>query len=88
MPSTSRKAYSRGFILTEQEFRRIHDIANTQIKKALIDKPYHIEFGLIYKNGVVNWRSDFESIFSEENIESSAVQSVSTHCFKEQSATQ
>jgi hypothetical protein len=81
MSSTSRKAYSHGFFLAEQELRRIHDIANTQMKKALIDKPYYIEFGLIYKNGVVEWRSDFESIFSEENIQSSSVQSIKMHCF-------
>jgi hypothetical protein len=43
MTSTSRKVYAHGFILTEQEFRRIHDIAKTQMEKALIDKPYNIE---------------------------------------------
>lgn len=59
------KAFYTGFLLTEQELRRIYDTMTQQISQVTRTITHHFE--LKYKNGVVAEKSSIDEVFSESN---------------------
>lgn len=63
MKTEMRKPFTHGFVLTEQELRRIHDIMVQQMKDNKKDD-FSSLFGIKYKNGVRAEKALFDEIFS------------------------
>lgn len=68
----SSKSYNHGFILKEQDLRRLVDLINDQFKKISIDLPEY-EFIIKYKNGAVANTPDIEEVLKQENEGSASV---------------
>jgi hypothetical protein len=74
MKTENTKDYSTGFVLTEQELRRIHNSLIEQFEKKFssatdIKGIYEIK----YKNGSVSNPNSLDAIFNQENIGSSGI---------------
>lgn len=61
------KGFKHGFVLTEQEFRRINDIIKDQFFKLNTDSSPLFTYILRYKNGVIEESENLDHIFSEDN---------------------
>jgi len=83
MRTEARRKYSCGFVLTEQELRRIHDVADQQMKRALPATPYLTEYELKFRNGAIAEPKSLDEVFEAENWGSTAVTRVSIS-FREQ----
>ena len=66
MRTELRKPFRHGFILTEQELRRIHDIMVGQMGNNRSDE-FNSVFELRYKNGIRAQKASLEEIISENN---------------------
>jgi hypothetical protein len=66
MKTEIRKPFTHGFVLTEQELRRIHDTMAQQMKNYKKDDFSSI-FELTYKNGVRAEKASLEEIISDNN---------------------
>ncbi len=66
MRTELRKPFRHGFILTEQELRRIHDIMVGQMEHNRSDE-FNSVFELRYKNGIRAQKASLEEIISENN---------------------
>jgi hypothetical protein len=74
MKTEKTKSYNAGFVLTEYELRKIHDLLIEQFQKKFtsltdITERYEIK----YKNGSVSEPNSLDAIFSQENIGSLAI---------------
>lgn len=67
MRTESRKAFRNGFLLTEQEFRRMHDSMTQQIKKVVGQDNFSTAFELKFRNGAIAETSLLDDVFSQEN---------------------
>jgi hypothetical protein len=76
MRTVSTRLYTCGFELNEQELRRIHDVANQQMKRALAEKEYEAIYEVRYQNGAIAEPRKLDGLFDEENWGSSAIRSV------------
>jgi hypothetical protein len=63
----SNKTYKQGFILTEQEFRRIIDIISEQLKKSVKKEEPKLNYLVKFENGVIAKTESLEEIFNLEN---------------------
>ena len=68
----SSKTYNHGFILKEQDLRRLIDLMNEQFKK-ISNEPIEYSFQIKYKNGAVATTDEFETIIKQENEGSSSI---------------
>lgn len=68
----SSKSYKHGFILKEQDLRRIIDLMNEQFKK-LSTEVIEYNFVLKYKNGAVANTNDIESVLKQDNEGSASI---------------
>jgi hypothetical protein len=66
MPTEARKTFQHGFVLDEQELRRIVDTADEQVRKVFGDKP-RIRLDAKFLNGTVTGCSSVEELLSLEN---------------------
>jgi hypothetical protein len=66
MSTELRRPFSHGFLLTEQELRRIFDIMLQQMKRITTANVVDV-FELKYKNGVVAEKATLDEIISENN---------------------
>src|SRR4051794_12491979 len=73
------RRFTSGFELNEQELRRIHDVCDQQMKRALPNGDYHSLFSVQFKNGAISDFVDFNQVFEGENWGSTAVVSVGLH---------
>jgi len=65
--SSVRKSFKYGFVLNEQELRRIYDIMTTQMKEIDPGENYQKTFDITYKNSVSEKKTTIEDIFNEDN---------------------
>lgn len=68
----SNKTYNHGFILKEQDLRRLIDLMNEQFKKISNDLVEY-SFQIKYKNGAVATTDEFETIIKQDNEGSSSI---------------
>lgn len=80
MRTEARRRYSRGFVLNEQELRRIHDVVDQQMKRAVADTPYETSYEVRYRNGAIAEPTKIDEIFDQENWGSAAIRVVSLTC--------
>jgi hypothetical protein len=71
MKVESRRSYKCGFVLTEQELRRLVDLVTEQFSKLPIGQPANVEYQIKYKNGVIADTTSLEDILTQENAGSS-----------------
>ena len=72
MQVESGKVYLQGFVLKEQDLRRLHELIHDQLKKIgteLIVFTYNVK----YENGALAQLSDFEELFKMENSGSAGI---------------
>lgn len=72
----STKSFQHGFVLNEQEIRRLNDLIVEQIKKEL-DEKVGKSYSVIYKNGVVGQSNNLDDVLKEENSGSAKIISIS-----------
>ena len=63
----SDKSFYHGFILSEQEFRRIIDTIVQQLKKSINETEPLLSYELKFENGVIAKTTSIDEIFSVEN---------------------
>lgn len=80
MRTEARRKYSRGFVLNEQELRRIHDVVDQQMKRLLSDTSYETSYEVRYRNGAIAEPTKLDEIFGQENWGSAAIRLVSLTC--------
>jgi hypothetical protein len=68
----SSKTYSHGFLLKEQDIRRIVNLINEQFSK-ISDEKVEFKFTLQYSNGAVANTDNVESVLKQENEGSSSI---------------
>jgi hypothetical protein len=68
MLTEARKTYRHGFVLTEQELRRLVDTAIQQVQKAIQPNAPTVRLEVKYRNGTVTECSTIEELLSLENI--------------------
>lgn len=76
MRTEARRKYSCGFELTEQELRRIHDVADQQMKRILTDGKYETAYEVRYQNGAIAEPKTLDEIFEQENWGSASIRLV------------
>src|ERR1700677_1631044 len=64
----SRKTFHHGYLLNEQELRRIVDTATQQIRKANPNGGINTFFVLKFKNGTLTRSNSVEDVLSLENL--------------------
>ena len=74
MKTENQKSYNTGFVLTELELRRIHELISEQFQRQLgptvnIKMSYEIR----YRNGSISEPNSLDTIMTQENIGSSAI---------------
>src|SRR2546421_4538514 len=67
MRTEIRKPFSHGFVLTEQELRRIYDTMLQQIERITKQDTVVTTFELKFKNEVVAEKASLDEIISENN---------------------
>lgn len=77
MRTEAKRTYSSGFALTEQELRRIHDVADQQMKRVLPESAYETVYELRYSNGAISEFHKLDEVFQQENWGSAAIRLVS-----------
>jgi len=74
MRSEANKSFTHGFVLSEQELRRIHDIMYQQMKTATTpDDEIVSSFEIKYQNGVISNPESLDEIVAQENFGSTAI---------------
>lgn len=68
----STKSYKHGFVLKEQDLRRLVELMNEQFKKNS-DKEVEYKYTIKYKNGAVANTPDLESVLKQENDGSASI---------------
>ena len=69
----SSKAYYSGFVITEQDLRRLQTIAEDQFKKIHPNEKPAISFQINYDNGAVAETTSIEDVLQEENTGSTRI---------------
>lgn len=85
MKTELRKPFTHGFVLTEQELRRIYDTMVQQMK-SIRKEDFSSFFELRYKNGVRAEKASLEEIISDNNIGIWEIQELKMTLFKKSSA--
>ena len=80
MRTEARRRYSSGFVLNEQELRRIHDVVDQQMQRALPNGTYETLYEVRYKNGAIAEPKTLDEILDQENWGSAAIRLVSLTC--------
>ena len=70
------RKYKSGFELNEQELRRLHDVADQQIKRALSNAEYETLYAVKFQNGATSEFNLIDEVFEGENWGSSATRLV------------
>lgn len=73
MKTESQRSFRHGFLLTEQELRRILDSLAEQLKRAEPQLDPIIKFEIKYRNGAVSETSQVDDVLSIENFGSSSI---------------
>jgi len=68
MKTEARQSFSHGFVLTEQELRRIADVATQQLGKVRPSPPPKTEIELRFRNGTITESDSLDDLFSLENV--------------------
>lgn len=68
----SNKSYKHGFVLKEQDLRRIVDLMNEQLKKQSTNEINH-KFTIKYENGAVASTDNLDEILSQDNEGSESI---------------
>ncbi len=68
MKTEARQSFSHGFVLTEQELRRIADMATQQLQKVRSSPPPKTEIELRFRNGTITESDSLDDLFSLENV--------------------
>ncbi|MDD5089161.1 MAG: hypothetical protein PHI18_10250, partial [bacterium] len=71
MKVESRKVFHHGYVLTEQDLRRIADAIAGQYEKLERGLKPHVVLQVVYRNGVTAQYDDIESVLIQENSGSS-----------------
>jgi hypothetical protein len=74
MRTELRKPFSNGFVLTEQELRRIYALMVQRIKQIVNDDDIVDVFELKFKNGIVVKKASLDEIISENNSDKWEIQ--------------
>lgn len=72
----STKSFRHGFVLNEQELRRMDDLVLQQMRKEGLEN-IGKSYSVIYKNGVVAHSNDLDDVLKEENSGSAKITSLS-----------
>ncbi|MDP1726237.1 MAG: hypothetical protein Q8M15_05595 [Bacteroidota bacterium] len=72
MQVESAKMYLQGFVLKEQDVRRLHDVISEQLKK-VNSNSISFKYNIKYANGAIAESMDFEELFLADNSGSSAI---------------
>ena len=76
MRTEARRKYTCGFELTEQELRRVHDVADQQMKRGLPDGKYETAYEVRYQNGAIAEPKSLDEILAQENWGSTSIRLV------------
>lgn len=76
MKSESSKSFQQGFLLDEQELRRIFDLLCQQMKNITKDDGFETNFEIKFENGVIGQPTSLDEIISQENLGSSAIRRI------------
>lgn len=72
MKTEARKSFYHGFVLTEQELRRIVDVATQQLEKVAARKP-HTYIQVKFRNGTITDAASLDDLLSIENVGSKQI---------------
>jgi hypothetical protein len=81
MRSEARRIYSDGFFLSEQELRRLYDIAIQQMKKTILSESIKSEIEVKFRNGVISNPEKLDDVFTLENEGSASIEEISMDLF-------
>lgn len=73
MRTEAQRGFLHGFVLTEQELRRIVDLATQQLSKVLPPSEIVYKFALRFRNGAIATTSSIEEVLAQENMGSGAI---------------
>jgi hypothetical protein len=68
MKTEARQSFSHGFVLTEQELRRIADVATQQLVKVRPSPPPKTQIELRFRNGTITESDSLDDLLSLENV--------------------
>jgi hypothetical protein len=68
MKTEARQSFSHGFVLTEQELRRIADVATQQLVKVRSSPPPTTQIELRFRNGTITESDSLDDLLSLENV--------------------
>lgn len=74
MRSEARRVYFDGFLISEQELRRLYDVIIQQMKKTPLGVNFQSEFEVKFRNGIISEPAAIDEIFTLENDGSAAIQ--------------
>jgi hypothetical protein len=76
MRTQAHRRYESGFVLNEQELRRIHDVADQQMKRAFSDDMYEAVYEMRFENGAIAEPKNLDEVFAQENWGSAGIRLV------------
>lgn len=74
MRTEAKKRFLRGFLLTEQELRRLVASISGQLEKAPCTSPIDVEFEIKFRNGSISSGATLDEVIELENAGTSAVE--------------
>ena len=66
MKTEAKKTYAFGFVLTESELRRLHDLLTQQIRKTSSADTFDTIYELRFRNGSVGYPVTIDEVLNQE----------------------
>lgn len=79
MRTEAAKSFDQGFLLTEQELRRIHDQLTQQMLRLIPDDKLHHLYEVKFRNGSIAEKDNIDELFSVENYGSSSISRITIY---------
>jgi hypothetical protein len=73
MRTEAKRFYNTGFVLTEAELRRLHDVMASQMRRSSAGENYSARYEVKYRNGSIAEPNSLDDISSQENFGSGAI---------------